>query len=132
MYWIHFQNIHIFTYQKTLFNTLLLLDFKIIESLQCILNWNSSAISLTYRHFKYGIDKSQTVKLFFLISKWKIADCHLPPPNIEITAVVYRIITIQLEPNPAVWFHMMQKHNNVYFSFGKINNKVYQCRLYLV
>ena len=36
MYWIHFQNIHTFTYQKTLLHTLLLLVSKIIKSLQCI------------------------------------------------------------------------------------------------
>ena len=33
----HFQNIHTFTYQTTLLHTLLLLVFKIVESLQCIL-----------------------------------------------------------------------------------------------
>ena len=32
--WIHFQDIHTFTYQKTLLNTLLLLLFKVVESLQ--------------------------------------------------------------------------------------------------
>ena len=32
------QNIHTFTYQKTLLDTLLLLVFKIVERLQCILN----------------------------------------------------------------------------------------------
>ena len=38
VYWIHFQNIHTFTCQKRLLHTLLLLVFKILESLQCILN----------------------------------------------------------------------------------------------
>ena len=33
VYWIHFQNIRTFTYQKTLLHTLLLLVFKIVESL---------------------------------------------------------------------------------------------------
>ena len=37
MYWINFQNIYTFTYSKTLIHTLLLLVFKIVESLQCIL-----------------------------------------------------------------------------------------------
>ena len=39
VYWIHFhfQNIHTFTYQKTLLDALLLLVFKILKSLQCIL-----------------------------------------------------------------------------------------------
>ena len=37
VYWIHFQNIHTFAYRKTLIHTLLLLVFKIVESLQCIL-----------------------------------------------------------------------------------------------
>ena len=39
VYWIHFQNIHTFTYQKTLLHTLLLFIFKISKSLQCILNY---------------------------------------------------------------------------------------------
>ena len=38
VYWIHFQNIRTFTYLKTLLHTLLLLVFKIVESIQCILN----------------------------------------------------------------------------------------------
>ena len=38
VYWIHFQNIHIFTYQKTLLHILFFV-FKIVERLQCILNW---------------------------------------------------------------------------------------------
>ena len=36
VYWTHFQNIHTFTYQKTLLHTLLLLVFKIVESLQLL------------------------------------------------------------------------------------------------
>ena len=38
VYWLNFQNIYTFTYQKTLLHTFLLLVFKIVESLQCILN----------------------------------------------------------------------------------------------
>ena len=38
VYWIHFQSIHTFTYQKILLHTLLLLASKIVESLQCILS----------------------------------------------------------------------------------------------
>ena len=38
VHWIHFQNIHTFTYQKNILYTLLLLVFKIVESLQCMLN----------------------------------------------------------------------------------------------
>ena len=37
VHWIHFHNIHTFTYQKSLLHTLLLLAFKIAESLQCVL-----------------------------------------------------------------------------------------------
>ena len=40
--WIHFQYIHTFTYQKTLLHKLLLLVFKFVEILECILNWNCS------------------------------------------------------------------------------------------
>ena len=38
VYWINFQNIYTFTYQKTLLHALLLLVFKIFKSLQCIVN----------------------------------------------------------------------------------------------
>ena len=38
VYWIHFQNINTFTYQKTLLHTLFLLVFIIVRSLQRILN----------------------------------------------------------------------------------------------
>ena len=38
VYWIHFQNIHTFTYQKTLLHALLLLLLKIVECLRCILH----------------------------------------------------------------------------------------------
>ena len=44
-YWIHSQNIHTFTYQKTLLHTFLLLLLKIIESLQYI------SLSLFYRYY---------------------------------------------------------------------------------
>ena len=37
VYWIHFQNIYTWTYQKRLLHTLLLLVSKIRESFQCIL-----------------------------------------------------------------------------------------------
>ena len=37
VYWIHFQNIHTFTYQKKV-HSFLLLVFKIVENLQCIPN----------------------------------------------------------------------------------------------
>ena len=32
VYWLYFQNVHTFTYQKTLFHTLLLLVFKIVKA----------------------------------------------------------------------------------------------------
>ena len=35
VHWIHFQNIHTFTYQKTLLYTFLLLVFKVLEIFQC-------------------------------------------------------------------------------------------------
>ena len=37
VYGIHFQDIYTFKYQKTLLQLLLLLIFKIVESLQCII-----------------------------------------------------------------------------------------------
>ena len=35
---MHFQNIHTFTYHKTLLDTIFLIVFKIVKSLHCILN----------------------------------------------------------------------------------------------
>ena len=35
---MHFQNIHTFTYQKTLLDTIFLIVFEIVKSLHCILN----------------------------------------------------------------------------------------------
>ena len=35
--WIHFQNVHTFTYQKAFFSYTFLLVFEVVESLQCIL-----------------------------------------------------------------------------------------------
>ena len=46
VYWIHFQNIHTFSYQKTLLHTLLVLVSKIVKSLQWILKWNRSLLSI--------------------------------------------------------------------------------------
>ena len=40
VYWIHFQDIHTFIQKKALLHTILLLAFKIVESLQCILNYS--------------------------------------------------------------------------------------------
>ena len=36
VYWIHIQNMHTFTYQKTLLHTLLMLAFKIVESFHSV------------------------------------------------------------------------------------------------
>ena len=47
VYWTHFQNIHTFTYQKTLLHTTLLLISKIVERLQCILKSYFCAKRLT-------------------------------------------------------------------------------------
>ena len=43
VYRITFENIYTFTYQKTLLHTLLLLFFKIVESLQCILKYKRNS-----------------------------------------------------------------------------------------
>ena len=48
VYWIHLQNIHTFTYQKTLVHKLLLLVFKNVESLHCILKWLSFLLSPSF------------------------------------------------------------------------------------
>ena len=51
MYWINFQNIYAFTYQKIFLHTLLLFVYKIVQSLQCILKlasriWNQGRIQI--------------------------------------------------------------------------------------
>ena len=51
VYWINFQNIHTLTYQKTLLHTLLLLVFKIVESLQYI--FNKLPMSTTWQKVHY-------------------------------------------------------------------------------
>ena len=47
-YWINFQNIYTFTYQKILLHTFLLLVFKIVESRQCILKPHFVSSSLQF------------------------------------------------------------------------------------
>ena len=60
VYWIYFQNIQTFTYQKTLLCILLLFAFKKVESFQCILKWRfnpSKRLRSCYtklKHFKEG------------------------------------------------------------------------------
>ena len=44
VYWILFQNVHTFTYQKILLHTPLLLVFTFVKSLQCILNPKNSQV----------------------------------------------------------------------------------------
>ena len=59
LYFINFKNIYTFTYQKTLLHTLLLLDFKIIESLQCILKW--------INFYAYLYQLTVNIQLHFLV-----------------------------------------------------------------
>ena len=53
VYWMHFQNIHSFTYQKTLLHTILLLVFEIAESLQCFLNITAGKITPHLKFVKF-------------------------------------------------------------------------------
>ena len=57
VYLIHFHDIHTFAYQKTLLHTLLLLVFKIVESLQCILHVKDALKLMTGQdsHNNYGM-----------------------------------------------------------------------------
>ena len=67
VYWIHFPNIHTFTYQKTLLHTLLLLVFKIVESLQCILKTISLCLAkFIYLYLEMGI-KLVATHFYFLL-----------------------------------------------------------------
>ena len=58
--WIHFQNIHTFTYQKTLVHTLLFLVFKIVEILQSILNF----IVITFCSIFKGVVKNHKITAY--------------------------------------------------------------------
>ena len=58
---MHFQNIHTFTYPETLLHTLSLLVFKIVESLQCILN------STSWSLFSLKKDKRNNKKPFHML-----------------------------------------------------------------
>ena len=62
VYWIHFQNIHTFTYQKTSLHTLLLLDFEIVESLQFILN-----ILKLYYYLIIPLEYNYTIRITVLL-----------------------------------------------------------------
>ena len=55
VYWIHFQNIHTFIYKKTLLHASLLLVFKIIESLQCILKLQISRLLQARNFLKFKL-----------------------------------------------------------------------------
>ena len=72
VYWMHFPNIHNFIYQKILLHTLLLLVFKIIESLQCILNTrrvsNQKDRLLSLFNFKW---QSNGIFSLWRIHDWK-------------------------------------------------------------
>ena len=54
VYWIHFQNMHTFTYQKTLLHTLLLLVCKIVSRLVCkIVSLSQGYRATMRRHFTF-------------------------------------------------------------------------------
>ena len=65
VYWICFQNIHTLTYEKTLFHTLLLLAFKTVESLPCILKHtkNLFLIKKSGRNF-WWCNKERRISFF--------------------------------------------------------------------
>ena len=82
MYWILFQNIHTFTYQKTLLHTILLLVFKIVESLQLSLKiWINYQLQLNQvclltlcehliNPMSLNICWSLLISAWFLIALW--------------------------------------------------------------
>ena len=66
VYWIHFQNIHTFTYQKTLPHTPLQLVFKIVENLQCILN----SIGIMYIKNRVSFRPNKIKNCYFKFIDW--------------------------------------------------------------
>ena len=67
VYWINFQNIHTFTYQKIFIHTVLPLVSKIVESLQCILR-SSENTSLSTQSLKSLAIKPAKRYSFILIT----------------------------------------------------------------
>ena len=60
-YWIHFQNIHTFVYQKAFLHILLLLVLRIVESLNCILN---IIVNYIYTEGSWSLPKDMNLYLF--------------------------------------------------------------------
>ena len=74
VYWIHFQNINTFTYQKNITWFPFLLAFKIVESLQCILEtvYQKSANIHCHEYVTKKCSKvTQTSILFCLMNNGK-------------------------------------------------------------
>ena len=57
LYWIYFQNIHTFTYQKTLLYKLFCLFLKFVKSLQCILKKYLRNVWATLTYFIRSLEK---------------------------------------------------------------------------
>ena len=71
LYWIHLQNIHTFTYQKTLFHTLFSLFLKLLEAF--IVSWKSNSVKccflMSHCYQKYFV-LSLFELLFLLDNLW--------------------------------------------------------------
>ena len=91
VFWIHFQNIHPFTWQKILLHTLLLLVFK-IKTLQCIVS--TLATNWIWRLQFYYISRQQ-LHWKRNSNLWKCFFKNLFPG--ELLAIVYVI------PKQGVW-----------------------------
>ena len=82
VYWIYFKNINTFTYQKTLLHPLLLLVFKFVESLQCILIYYIKQVvgQLFFKgknNFMQAIWNIKLLWKFFVMKRSKSNRCQL-------------------------------------------------------
>ena len=76
MYWINFQNIYTFTYQKSLLYTLLRYVFKIVKNLDSILLLNAY-LSTRFSVLWFSCDqKSHMVFSFGLVHSFRLSVTH--------------------------------------------------------
>ena len=73
VYWIHFQNINTFIYQKTLLHTLCCLFLKSFETFQCILKPDQDSIfSATWLYNEFRWTNLLNLKGRHCIKKWTL------------------------------------------------------------
>ena len=104
LYWINFQNIHNFTYQKNITSYTFLLVFKIVESLPCILKVKKSENGHT---------------LFRILSQTK-------PSNSSVTLFVVQLLGNVSGDVLNLNFYITWQLNSTYFIWMMVKRIIYQ------